>query len=217
MAQVIRLSLAMAVEKKARSRTNDPAGTRSRILDAAALLFHRKGYSDTSMQDIMQAASVTSGALHYHYPTKKELGLAVVRERIGEIVEEAWFAPIVEAKDPGKGIEQAFRGVIGGLKKGSIAGCPLNNLALELAYAEPDFRKEIQAIFRKWQKTLAKRFVEDKAIGSASGISADELATFVIASYSGAMTMAKSAQSADPLKTTLKLLTRMWNANPVLA
>ena len=207
----------MAVEKKARSRTNDPARTRSRILDAAALLFHQKGYSDTSMQDIMQTASVTSGALHYHYPTKKELGLAVIRERIGQAVEEAWFTPIVEAKRPDKGIERAFRGVIDGLKRGSIVGCPLNNLALELAYAEPDFRREIQAIFKKWQKTLARRFAESEMIDTRGDISADELATFVIASYSGAMTMAKSAQSADPLKTTLKLLTKMWAANPALA
>ncbi len=207
----------MAVEKKTRTRTNDPARTKSNILDAAALLFHQKGYSDTSMQDIMQTASVTSGALHYHYPTKKELGLAVIRERIGQIVEEAWFTPIVEARHPEKGIERAFKGIIDGLKKGAIVGCPLNNLALELAYAEPDFRKEIQAIFKKWQKTLAKRFAESRVIDPGGGISADELATFVIATYSGAMTMAKSAQSADPLRTTLKLLTRMWAAHPALA
>ena len=61
----------MVAAQKTRTRTNDPANTRSRVLDAAVGLFHRKGYAETSMQDIMDAAEVTSGALHHHYRSKR--------------------------------------------------------------------------------------------------------------------------------------------------
>ena len=189
-------------------RTNDPDATRARILDAAALLFHQKGYGQTSMHDVIDAASVTSGALHHHYRTKKDLGLAVIRERVAAIVDEAWIEPVLEADNPVDGITEAFKGVSRGLRRRRIAGCPLNNLALELSYIEPEFRKEIQKIFDRWQEALAKRIAKSSI--RVPGLSASEIATFVIASYSGAMTMAKSSQSAEPVEIALKYLTRQW-------
>ena len=71
----------MASSERTRTRTNNPASTRSRVLDAAVALFQLKGYTATSIQDVMHAADVTSGALHHHYRSKKDLGLAVIRER----------------------------------------------------------------------------------------------------------------------------------------
>jgi TetR/AcrR family transcriptional repressor of nem operon len=206
-----------ARQKPKRTRTNDPASTRSRVLDAAVELFHRQGYADTSMQEITQSAGVTSGALHHHYPTKKDLGLAVIRERVATMVADAWVTPVTDAKTADKGVVKAFKDIIGGLREGSIVGCPLNNLALELAYAEPDLRIEIQQIFDDWQAALASSIRQSKLVGPGSGMTADELATFIIAAYSGAMTMAKTSQSAQPLNVTLKLLTRLWRKAPVQA
>jgi AcrR family transcriptional regulator len=190
---------------KKRTRTNNPADMRSRILDAGAQLFHHKGYASTSMHDIMNAAGVTSGALHHHYPTKKDLGLAVIRERVAKIVDEAWIVPVLEATDPVAGVTNAFRGIVRGLGNEKIAGCPLNNLAIELAYADADFRRELHAIFQKWQDALSTRIAESGT--SDDGLSPAEIATFIVASYSGAMTLAKSRQSAAPLNIVLKFLT----------
>lgn len=205
----------MAPTKPTRTRKNDPASTRSRVLDAAAALFHRNGYAETSMHDIMQSAGVTSGALHHHYPTKKDLGVAVIRERVALMVDEAWIEPVVRSPSAGKGVETAFKAIIRDLTEGSIVGCPLNNLALELAYAEPEFGSAIQEIFDRWQQALATTIKESGLSGRGTGMTADDLATFVIASYSGAMTMAKTAQSARPLKATLKLLDRMLKSSAV--
>ena len=199
---------AMPAPRKKPKRTNDPALTRARILDAAAQLFHRRGYAETSMQHIIDAASVTSGALHHHYRTKKELGLAVIRERVAQVVDEVWIDPVIDASDPIEGITNAFQGISRGLRRRKIAGCPLNNLAVELAFAEPEFRKEIEKIFRKWRDALAT-----KISGSSicpPGLSPSEVATFIVASYSGAMTLAKSSQSSEPLNIALKCLTHQW-------
>lgn len=197
-----------------RTRTNDPANMRSRILDAAADLFHRRGYSETSMHEIMREALVTGGALHHHYPTKRDLGIAVIRERIAKMVDEAWIAPVLEADKPVEGVGNALRGIVKDLGK-PIIGCPLNNLALELANSDPEFRKEIQAVFDSWRDALAVRFAQSKQLLRKSGLTPEELATFVVASYSGAMTLAKSAQSAEPLNVTLKFLTNMWGEGQV--
>jgi AcrR family transcriptional regulator len=213
-----RSGFVMPAATSKRSRTNDPANTRSRILDAAARLFHHKGYNETSIQDIMRAASVTGGALHHHYRTKKDVGLAVIRERVAKIVDEVWIDPMLDAADPVTGVTDAIRGIIQGLGKEPIAGCPLNNLAVELGYADPDFRVEIQAIFEKWQSALADRIAQSGVCSNnGDGLSPAEIATFIVASYSGAMTLAKSAQSADPLNATMKVLARGWPTNRAAA
>src|SRR5829696_98656 len=70
-----------------RSRTNDPAGVRKRILDATADAFQKRGYHATSTHDIVRAAGVTAGALHHHFPTKKVLALNVIEERVAQAVQ----------------------------------------------------------------------------------------------------------------------------------
>jgi AcrR family transcriptional regulator len=53
-----------------------PAPTRRRrqeILDAAALIFHEKGYESTSIQDIADAVGILKGSLYYYIDTKEDL------------------------------------------------------------------------------------------------------------------------------------------------
>src|SRR5258706_16169418 len=121
-----------------RTRQNDPEGLRARVLDAAADLFEVRGYHATSMKDLMQATDVSGGALHHHFPTKKQLALAVIRDRVAPAVRQTWIVPVLSASSLEKGIAAVFREIIAGLEaRGSVAGCPLNNLALELSLSDP--------------------------------------------------------------------------------
>lgn len=47
--------------------------TRSQILDAAELVFQAKGVSQTSLNNIAQAAGVTRGAIYWHFKNKVDL------------------------------------------------------------------------------------------------------------------------------------------------
>lgn len=53
--------------------------TRQDILAAAGILFMRKGYEATSVDDIAEAANVAKGTLYYHFKSKDEvlLGLSI--------------------------------------------------------------------------------------------------------------------------------------------
>jgi len=53
-------------------------GNRVRILDAAARLFHRRGFQPTSLDEIVAASGVCRSNLYYHFASKEELGLAVL-------------------------------------------------------------------------------------------------------------------------------------------
>lgn len=195
-----------------RRRVNDPNALRGRLLDAAAGAFQSRGYSATSMQEVVQAAGATGGATYHHFPTKKALGLAVIRERVATSVEETWLAPIRSARSTLDGVLTVFARVIAELEhRGAVAGCPLNNLALELSLADPDFRVSVNVVFDTWRRAIADRIRTEQASGGLEDADAEDLATFVIASYSGAMAMAKASQSSAPLKSCAVQLARVMS------
>jgi len=195
----------------ARSRSNAPDETKRRVLDAAAAAFQSRGYNSTTTHEIMRDAGVTAGAMHHHFPTKKSIGLAVIRERVSPAVEQTWMEPVRLARNAAEGITQTFAGIANTLdKRGSVLGCPLSNLAIELSLADPDFRAELQEVFDGWQRAIADKFRADRKSGELRHDSPDELATFVVATYSGAMAIAKARQDSLPLKSCAKQLAALF-------
>jgi AcrR family transcriptional regulator len=184
-----------------RRRSNDPEATRRRVLDVAARAFQARGYHATSTHDIMREAGVTGGALHHHFPTKKALGLAVIRERVAQAVEETWIEPVRSARTAADGIAEVFGRMAAALDdRGRVLGCPLNNLALELSLADPEFQNAVQNVFEDWQAAITQKLRGDQAAGALRNADPESLATFIVAAYSGAMAMAKANQSSEPLK-----------------
>lgn len=199
----------MVVERRAQERPadaprrkNDPAGVRGRILDAAFDLFQSQGYNATSVHHIAAAAKVTGGALHHHFATKKALALAVIGERVAAAVEEVWIEPMRSTANAREGILSILDGLAEELDaQGSVRGCPVNNLTLELAFADADFRAELRRLFERWRAAIAARL--DSAKDSAA------LATTVVAAYSGAMAIAKVEQRGEPLRLCAKEIEKL--------
>jgi AcrR family transcriptional regulator len=182
-------------------RKNDPAGVRARIVDAAFQLFQRQGFNATSVHEITAAAAVTGGALHHHFPTKQLLGEAVIDESVAAAVEEAWLNPVRSAADAREGILRVFEELARELDmQGSVRGCPVNNLTLELAHANPGFREQLKRQFDRWRSVIADKL---------DGADAEARATMVVAAYSGAMAIAKVEQRGEPLRVCAKELARL--------
>ena len=195
------------------SRRNDPAGLRRKVLDAAFGMFQTQGYNGTSMQDLTKAIEVTGGALHHHFPTKRSIALAVFAERVAPAVRETWIDPVRAAPSFGQGIQSVFDAIISSIDaRGSTSGCPLNNLAMELSLADADFRQAANAIFREWQEALAERIRETRAGRKMTKAARNDVAAFVVASYSGAMALAKAEQSTAPLRVAAGVLKRWLQA-----
>ena len=191
------------------ARQNDPAGLRRKVLDAAFTLFQARGYNGTSMQELMVAADLSGGALHHHFPSKKSLILAVFKDRVAPAVRETWIEPVRGAASLGAAVQLVFDQIIAGLEeRGAVSGCPLNNLALELSLADPDFRAAAAEIFREWQEALSERVRETQGGRELSKSARAEIAAFIVSSYSGAMTLAKAEQNAKPLRSTAQTLKR---------
>jgi TetR/AcrR family transcriptional regulator, transcriptional repressor for nem operon len=57
---------------------------REKILQAAEAIILQKGFSATSIEDIMAAAHITKGGFFYHFPGKNELARALVERYLEE-------------------------------------------------------------------------------------------------------------------------------------
>ncbi|MEQ8830156.1 MAG: TetR/AcrR family transcriptional regulator [Alphaproteobacteria bacterium] len=183
------------------ARTNDPARMRDRILDAAFTAFTEAGYHATGMQALKEAAGVTSGAFAHHFPSKKALGLAVVDDKVRRSVTKTWIDPVLHAETAALGIDEVFRDIIASLdRNNAVKGCPLGNLAQELSGHDADLRHAMTALYDEWHSALAGKFETDSREGRAAPMPSDRLAGFVIAAYSGAMTLTKARQTTIPLR-----------------
>lgn len=182
-------------------RKNDPEGVRNRLLDAAARLFQSHGYQSMSTPQIAAAAGVSHGAMHHHFPTKKQLGIAVIRERVADVIRETWIDRMRHEPSALDAVAAIFDDIGCGLdRRGKVEGCPLNNLTLELALGDSDFRDAVSPIFDRWRAAISDRVRDDHRAHRSMHVDPDGFATHVIAACSGAMAMGKAAQSSEALR-----------------
>ncbi|MBN2415467.1 TetR family transcriptional regulator [bacterium] len=67
----------------------DAEQTRKDLIDAAIRVFGRHGYAATKLSDIADEADVTRGAIYHHFGNKKELYLAIHKEKINPYIQLA--------------------------------------------------------------------------------------------------------------------------------
>ncbi|GAC1046056.1 hypothetical protein thsrh120_60610 [Rhizobium sp. No.120] len=130
--------------------------------------------------------------------------MCVIREGIAPAVADAWITPVSNATSAPLGIRDAFRAIIAELEgNGAVLGCPLSNLAVEMSSRDAELRHEMDTIFQSWRAAIASKLHDDLDAGLATDLDPQKAAMFVVAVYSGAMTMAKAAQTAAPLRDSL--------------
>jgi len=177
--------------------TRHPENTRRKILQAAFEEFHRHGFQGGSLNQIVDSAGTTKGALFHHFENKNELGYAVVNELIQPRIKECWFDPLSESVDPiadlKRLLRQTMKEEITGRKY--VQGCPLNNLAQEMSPLDEGFRQCIDKIYCSWRENLAAAFARGIKAGTVrKNVSPRRVAAFIVAAQAGIIGTAKSAQ-----------------------
>ncbi|MBA3666375.1 MAG: TetR/AcrR family transcriptional regulator [Sphingomonas sp.] len=202
------------IKSRSRRRTNDPVGLRNRVLDAAAQAFQSSGYGATSVHHLIRATGVSGGALHHHFPSKKSLALAVIDERVAAEVAATWIERVTAAPTAAQGIVAVFDSVVAALEEqGSVGGCPLGNLAAELALRDDEIRTSLADRYDDWRQAITAKVEQDRSVGQAdyAGGDAAGFANVVIALFTGALTIGKADQSTAALRAATRQLTR-WTA-----
>lgn len=187
----------------------DPEATRQALLEAAYEEIYRNGFRAASLDDILDAAGVTRGALYYHFGSKQGLGYAVLDERVKPLIRERYIDPMKGAEDPTKALRQmGLRMEQELLKTGILAlGCPVNNLVQEMSGIDEGFRERLAALLKEWKDTITdvlRRGQKRKVV--RSDVDAEAIATFIVASYQGACGFAKNAHKIEPFTACRKSL-----------
>jgi AcrR family transcriptional regulator len=151
--------------------------------------------------------------MHHHFATKKALGLAVIRERVSAAIDETWINPMQHGATALDAVAKVFEEIAAGLDdNGRVEGCPLNNLTIELALGDTDFRGEISPVFDRWRAAIADRVRRDQRGALLRGLDADAFATHVVAACSGAMALGKASQSSAALRVVARELAHNYRA-----
>lgn len=187
-------------------RTRDAARTRQKLLEAAFTEIYRYGFQAASVDRILDHTSVTKGAFFHHFPTKRDLGYAVVDEVIASMIASQWDVPQRASDDPLETILDSFAG---GIKFLAAArpnlGCPLNNLAQEMSPIDEAFRRRTEDVFRAWIDTYARAIRRAQRLGQVrKDVDPRTTALYLVAQVEGILSLAKNSQDPRVLRTGLK-------------
>jgi AcrR family transcriptional regulator len=180
--------------------------TRERLIEVARDLFWRRGYASTGIAEILNAAGAGSGSLYYFFPTKEDLLLAVLdwyKANLWKAVVDPVFERV---SDP---IERIF-GILDGYRQGLlhtrfIQGCPVGNLALELANSHPGARKIIAENFTGWRDAV-EQCVHAAAGRLPAGTDPAQIALFVLTTMEGAVMLARAYHQIEPYDNAVTCL-----------
>lgn len=180
--------------------------TRKKLIETARQLFWIQGYEATSVAEILERSGVNSGSLYHFFGSKEDLLLAVL-ERYEQLLEPEVIGPARRrTEDP---IEQVFA-ILGGYREGLLAtdfthGCPIGNLALEVAETHPKARKGIRRNFKAWRAEVeaSLREAEDRLPGDANPA---RIAAFVLTVMEGAVMQARVERSIEPFDACVREL-----------
>jgi TetR/AcrR family transcriptional repressor of nem operon len=182
-----------------------PEKTRRKILAAAFDEFYKNGFQGSSLNRIVDHAGTTKGALFHHFNGKNDLGYAVVREVLAPQLKEHWIDPLAHSTDPVTDLKRIFRR---NWREDMdprqlLQGCPVNNLAQEMAPLDDRLRKALEGIYASWRGSVAAAFARGIAAGKVrKGLSPKKVAAFVVAAHAGMIGTAKNARDAALLKQT---------------
>ena len=102
-------STATKAPPKKSSRTNEARGpeTRRRLLEAASAAFAEHGFRDASLRDICKRAGANVAAVNYHFRSKDNLHVEVLRDAFARIGVERPLRPYPHPpKDPAEARER---------------------------------------------------------------------------------------------------------------
>ena len=189
------------------SRTRG-AATREHVIEEAAALIREKGFRSTSIGDVLERAGVQKGSFYYYFPSKEDLGHAVLTRWTEELrtrLIDFLTDPAGEA-GPLERIAAAFDGFVSEAEAtGCRGGCPFGNLAIELADVNEDFRLRLSEAFRSLSRAFAGLVEEAQARGQVRpDADAAALGDFLVAAIEGGILLAKVHRSCEPLRATLR-------------
>ena len=156
--------------------------TRARLVEAALQLFSTSGYDRATVDDISQAAGYSKGAYYFHFSTKDDILLDLLRiwaEGRGQVL-------AAEATD-GARSRESMEGMLASFF--SYESAPQWYAVLLEFWAQavrnPEVSKRLSQAYATWRKQIADAFEQAAASGDLRIESAQDAAAVALAAHDG--------------------------------
>ena len=185
-------------------RPTHNADTSQRILDVAERLMQTRGYNAFSYADIAQSLRVTKASLHYHFPTKAELG-----QRLIQRYRQAFLRALENIDESGADSLERLRRYsdlyLQVLRNDRMCLCGM--LAAEFTTLPKPMKAELKEFFDENERWLMAVLEKGRAARklSFSGTARD-VAHHLMSSLEGAMMLARSYDDVARFEATAKRL-----------
>ena len=190
-------------------RSNEPkltakgARTRLRIVSAAARLMHEHGVAATTIEQVRDAAGVSSSQVYHYFADKQALLKAVIAHQNDTVV--GGQEPLFDKLDTLEGL-RAWRDAIVALQRERQCrgGCPIGTLGSELAEIDPDARADLAEGFARWAAGIHRGFRAMHERGDlVRHADPARLATATLAALQGGLLLTQLHRDTWPLESAL--------------
>lgn len=166
-----------------------PKDRAQHILDVAEQEMRKGGFNAVSFRDIATAVGIKSASVHYHFPTKGDLGRAVVL-RYADRFMGSLGAPDDPAERPRDRIARLASGYLGAFQQnGSLCLC--TGLGAVANHLPDDTAVQVEAFYIRLSRWIA---------AALEGADTDLTPAMVISTLQGAMVLAVVAKDESPLR-----------------
>jgi TetR/AcrR family transcriptional repressor of nem operon len=183
--------------------------TRDRILEAAQRLVLEHGFGSTTVDAVLVETGASKGAFFHHFPTKAELGRALVERYAAadaETLESLMAAAEATSDDPA---EQLVAFVAGFEREAEeitavLPGCLFVSFIYESGLTGSDTHEIVVRSILLWRERIAAK-LEAAAVHrpSLDGLDLSALADQVFAIFEGGFLLARALDQPDALRRQL--------------
>jgi AcrR family transcriptional regulator len=179
------------------------------IVERAARVFNRQGYSGTSLSDLMAASGLEKGGIYNHFRSKEDLAVAAFEYSI----DLAWQRIRQEYRDKRHAADRLEAMLVGyqAFINDPIipGGCPLLNTAVESDDTQPRLRQHARDALTRWREWIMHTVARGIAAGEVRAeVDGDVLATHIISTLEGAIMMTKLYDDPTHIQRAVTHLTR---------
>ena len=170
--------------------------TREKLLDITFEEVYINGYTATSVDAILKKASVPKGSMYHHFKSKKELVLAMIKERLFPKM-DAFFSYEISENES---ITQSFRNTFLAVSKNRLLvtyGCPLYRLMVELSATDKEFDTVLSSKVNEMKEGIKAMLEQGIALGEFDkSLNSETFATYMLTSVWGILSLSPSLSSS---------------------
>ncbi|RHX84151.1 TetR/AcrR family transcriptional regulator [Leptospira stimsonii] len=122
------------------------------ILTTADDFFYKKGYSASSLAEILSSSGSHKASFYHHFPTKSDLAKAYIRRRTDHFL-ESMQTLMDRNSDYKKFAKEWVRVLKVQALEGELQGCSLGNLRTQ-ALMDEELFEEIKVLTERWLKAV---------------------------------------------------------------